>query len=166
MQDMAVTGPGEDLCRDGAVARSTWQGLNGHCKEEHIEALCTVHVKRAAEGRLKEAFLTTTKTEPQPPDLHAIENHANPPGTLTQTPCAIAREKDKTEKHHLFRHHHFSLDMNIDAIHVRNICILDQTFWRFQSLAVKLEMNNPLGIEFETPSCCIDHLDKGCALRM
>jgi len=62
------------------------------------------------------------------------------------------------------KHHHSSLDMNVNAVHVRDIRILDQTLWRLQSLAVELEVNNPLSIEFETSSRCIDHLDKSCAL--
>lgn len=57
-----------------------------------------------------------------------------------------------------------SLNMNIDAIHVRDIRIFDQTFWGLQSFAIELEMNDTLSVEFEAPSRCIDHLDKSCAL--
>jgi hypothetical protein len=78
-----------------AAARSVWQGLSSRCEEEHIKAFCTLYIRKTATGRLKEAFLTTTKTEPQTPPFHAVENHANPPGILTQTPCAIARRKDE-----------------------------------------------------------------------
>jgi hypothetical protein len=61
--------------------------------------------------------------------------------------------------------HHFSLDMHINAVHVRDIRIFDQTLRWLQSFAVEFEMNDSLSIEFETPSCCIDHLDKSCTLR-
>lgn len=54
--------------------------------------------------------------------------------------------------------------MHIDAIHVGDIGVLDQTFWWLQSFTVKLEMNDPLSVEFETSSRCIDHLDKSCTL--
>jgi hypothetical protein len=94
---------------------------------------------------------------------------------FAKIPYAIARRKDKKKHIHLEEdhfarrieeNHHFSLDMNIDTIHIRDIRILDQTFWWLQSFAVEFKMNDSLSIELETPSCCVDHLDKSRTLRI
>lgn len=81
-----------------------------------------------------------------------------------EIPNAIARERKKTKIISTKEHHHPSLDMNVNAIHVRDIRVLDQTLWRLQSLTIEFEMNNPLSVEFEASSRCIDHLHKSCTL--
>jgi hypothetical protein len=126
-----------------AAERCTWKGAQQPSQERRCETFHIVHVKKSHKTKTEKIPVLNDyekyNHKPQTPPFP--KSCQSPPGNLPKSLYAVAQRNIHLRKHHLARrieeNHHFSFDMNINAVHVRDIRIFDQTFWWLQSFAVE-----------------------------